>query len=170
MTNKTNGIDVSECFYFINHTPPKGQGDWCGAIHKGACKVYSKDCEYNKDCYFKQLRRLQEENEELKAKIAKFRWDNPYYDLYNNVVGQRDNLKKENEKLKKKKDEYFVMNLNYEVKISDLTQALEEIKEDLEQDTTCESRECGCDDYGECLKCVKETILDKIKEVLNDRD
>ena len=66
MTNKINGIDVSECFYFIDHTPPKGQGDWCGAIHKGACKVYSKDCEYNKDCYFKQLKRLQEENEELK--------------------------------------------------------------------------------------------------------
>ena len=49
-----------------------------------------------------------------------------------------------------------------------LKQALEEIREDLEQDTTCESRECGCDDYGECLKCVKETMLDKINEVLND--
>lgn len=44
--------------------------------------------------------------------------------------------------------------------------ALEEIREDLEQDITCESRECGCDDYGECLKCIKETILDKINEVL----
>ena len=47
-------------------------------------------------------------------------------------------------------------------------QTLEEIREDLEQDTTCESRECGCDDYGECLKCVKETIVDKINEVLNE--
>ena len=55
------------CHYFIDHTPPKWQGDWCGAIHKGACKVYSKDCEYNKGCYYKQLKRLEQENAELKA-------------------------------------------------------------------------------------------------------
>lgn len=65
-----DGVNVAECFYFIDHTPPKGQGDWCGAIHKGACKVYSKDCEYNKDCYYKQLKRLEQENKELKEENA----------------------------------------------------------------------------------------------------
>lgn len=67
----------------------------------------------------------------------------------------------------------YVRNADIEQKIRNLSELvswqrekLEEIKGDLEQDTTCESRECGCDDYGECLKCVKETILDKISEVL----
>ena len=45
-------------------------------------------------------------------------------------------------------------------------QALQEIREELEEDMTCESRECGCDDYGECLNCLKETILTKINEVI----
>ena len=45
-------------------------------------------------------------------------------------------------------------------------QALQEIREELEEDITCESRECGCDDYGECLNCLKETILTKINEVI----
>lgn len=49
-----------------------------------------------------------------------------------------------------------------------LKQALEEIREDMQQDTTCESRECGCDDYAECINCMKETIINKINEVLNN--
>ena len=75
MTEKIiiDGVDVVECFYFIDHTPPKGQGDWCGAIHKGACKVYSKDCEYNKDCYYKQLQRLKQENEKLRKALEEIR-------------------------------------------------------------------------------------------------
>lgn len=60
-------VDVSECCYLINYDPPKGQGTWCGAIHKGACKVYSADCKYNENCYYKQLKRLEQENAELKA-------------------------------------------------------------------------------------------------------
>jgi hypothetical protein len=43
---------------------------------------------------------------------------------------------------------------------------LQEIREELEEDITCESRECGCDDYGECLNCLKDIILTKIKEVI----
>ena len=66
-------IDVSECCYLINHDPPKGQGNWCGAIHKGACKVYSKDCEYNENCYYKQLKRLEQENKQLKEEIEKLK-------------------------------------------------------------------------------------------------
>ena len=42
--------------------------------------------------------------------------------------------------------------------------ALEEIKEEL-KDIYCESQECGCDDFEECLKCTKEHILDIISKV-----
>lgn len=46
-----NGIDVSECEYFKN----------------GSCGLETlTPCPYYKDCYFKQLKRLQEENDELK--------------------------------------------------------------------------------------------------------
>lgn len=36
---------------------------------------------------------------------------------------------------------------------------IERIRQEVQEDVTCESRECGCDDYGECLKCLKNTIL-----------
>lgn len=49
-----------------------------------------------------------------------------------------------------------------------LETALEEIKAELKDDLTCESRECGCDDYGECLECLKETILNIITEVIGE--
>ena len=46
---------------------------------------------------------------------------------------------------------------------------LRKITRELKEDLTCESRECGCDDYGECLKCLKDTILNMISEVENDK-
>lgn len=97
MTNKINGIDVSE-WELKGVLIPITECKYFGGI--GDCKESKGLCVSNDNCYFKQLKRLQQENEELKEKIAKFRWDNPYYDLYNNVVGQRDNLKRENEELK----------------------------------------------------------------------
>jgi hypothetical protein len=66
-----NGIDVSECEH--HYTNPVN-----GIIYHG-CAIYeqinelgySQDtlCEQNPDCYFKQLKRLQEENEELKNRL-----------------------------------------------------------------------------------------------------
>lgn len=38
----------------------------------------------------KQIDELKTENTKLNEKILKFKWDNPYFDLYNNVVNQRD--------------------------------------------------------------------------------
>lgn len=64
-----DGIDVVDCNYIIDHDPPKTRGTWGGAIHKGACKIYSKDCKHNPDCYFKQLTRKTQECEELKRKV-----------------------------------------------------------------------------------------------------
>lgn len=40
--------------------------------------------------------------------------------------------------------------------------ALEEIERELKEDIYCESQECGCDDYEECLRCTKNIILDII--------
>ena len=64
-----DGVDVSECVYFIGHEPPSEQGTWGGAIHKGACKIYSKDCKYNNNCYFKQLARSTQRIKDLEERI-----------------------------------------------------------------------------------------------------
>lgn len=42
--------------------------------------------------------------------------------------------------------------------------ALEEIVRELKEDIYCESQECGCDDYKECLRCTKNIILDIINK------
>lgn len=62
-----NGIDVGDCNYIIDQDPPKTRGTWGGAIHKEACKIYSKDCKHTPNCYFKQLKRKEQECENLKA-------------------------------------------------------------------------------------------------------
>lgn len=50
-----NGIDVSECAYYNKDNEP-----YC-------CEIWDNECEAQ-NCYFKQLQRLKEENEELKKK------------------------------------------------------------------------------------------------------
>lgn len=47
-----------------------------------------------------RIAELAEENERLKGEILKFRWDNPYFDLYNNVVKQRDMWEQKSEQYK----------------------------------------------------------------------
>lgn len=41
-------------------------------------------------------------------------------------------------------------------------QALNEIEKELKECVYCESQECACDDFEECLKCTKKYILDII--------
>ena len=49
-------------------------------------------------------------------------------------------------------------------KVDEYKTALDEIEKELKEDIYCESQECGCDDFEECLKCTKEHILDIISE------
>ena len=48
----------------------------------------------------KDYAELKAENDRLKEEILKFRWDNPYFDLYNNVVNQRDIWEQKSEQYK----------------------------------------------------------------------
>ena len=45
---------------------------------------------------------------------------------------------------------------------------IEKIRQEVQEDVTCESRECGCDSYEECIECLKNTILNIIYEERND--
>lgn len=70
-----NKCELVDCWFYIDHTPPKGQGTWGGAIHKGACKLNSTDCKdiSTERCLvkslYKQLKRKEKECEELKEKL-----------------------------------------------------------------------------------------------------
>lgn len=68
MTDKQiiiDGIDVSECIYFkMNNKMPM-----CRACNSGVGSPY---CEYHKDCYYKQLKRKEQECEKLKAELKNF--------------------------------------------------------------------------------------------------
>ena len=53
-----------------------------------------------------------------------------------------------------------------------LDNIIKQVIREVEEDITCESQECGCDDYGVCLECFKNTILKIIKgdEVKNENN
>ena len=50
------------------------------------------------------------------------------------------------------------------IKIDRYRKALDEIEKELKEDVYCESQECGCDDFEECLNCVKTQILNIINK------
>lgn len=82
----------------------------CGYYSDGECNIcgmgmsgedtFCRLCKDNPNCYYKQLSELKTENGRLKEEILKFRWDNPYFDLYNNVVNQRDMWEQKSEQHK----------------------------------------------------------------------
>ncbi len=114
-----DGVDVYECEHFREEFTEFYLND-PDIDYINYCCAYTNECKKHSDCYYKQLKRKEQECEQLEKQLQKYR------------------------------------------------SVLEDIREDMKQDTTCESRECGCDDYAECLNCIKETILNKISEVEDD--
>jgi hypothetical protein len=141
-----DGIDVCECSYYNKDNEP-----YC-------CEVWDNECEAQ-NCYFKQFKRLQEENEKLKNKNN---------DLIEEIASGNIDiaiLQKENEELKKKQitKNGFICDCEQNAKYK---QALEEIREITEQDRNCMNSELAC-----CRLCDKlDLIKEKTKEVLNDRN
>ena len=69
MTNKQiiiDGLDVSGCVYFKMNN----KMSMCRACNSGIGTPY---CEYHKDCYYKQLKRKEQECEELKDEIKHYK-------------------------------------------------------------------------------------------------
>lgn len=83
-----NGIDVSECEHHYTNTVNGIMYNGCAIYEQINELGYSQDtlCEQNPDCYFKQFKRLQKENESLKS-------------LNDFNVQKIEVLKEENEKL-----------------------------------------------------------------------
>lgn len=145
MTNKINGIDVNE----------------------------SVSSATNNDVYYSQkavdelqnkIKRLQEENEELR-KVRKNFPDiqMPYIYLYRQIKKQCHKLEQENEKLKEKIKDLDAMTGIFSVRLANkYKQALEEIRKIAEDAYNNDQEYQATGVYNE--------ILDKINEALNDRD
>lgn len=87
-----------------------------------------------------EINKLQKENEELKKELRELKLK---YTTLQNRNQQLDGSMTEADRYRK---------------------ALEEIEKELKEDIYCESQECGCDDYEECLRCTKNIILDIINK------
>ena len=200
-----DGVDVSGCkHYKIN----------------GKCRIphYQQgikyvNCNCNEwDCYYKQLKRKEQECEKLRGDFhstnEQLKDYKEHYDkqseehqklkqdlfLAQNQITLKNEyiqkVKQEREKLKSQVDEdynYYTTELktlrdiisNKEKRNAALSltsgryhKALDEIEKELKEGVYCESQECGCDDFEECLKCTKEHILDiinKAKKVKSSR-
>lgn len=135
-----NGIDVSECEFLRKCVIPDNEG--CAVDDSLCCDVGN--------CYFKQLKRLQEENEGLKS-------------LNDFNVQKIEVLQEENEKQKEQLNIYMSQ---YEIKIPNkYRQTLEEIRSNCNNYAKTENYVID-DTFNEFL----EIIFDKINEVLDDRD
>ena len=99
MTNNINSIDVSECgFNCWKHNVNELIEDYCS--------VFDNKCICNPDCYFKQFKRVQEENKELRQ-VRKNSPDvqEPYIYLYRQIKKQCHELEEENKKYKQALEE-----------------------------------------------------------------
>lgn len=137
-----DGVNVSGCAYFDYENEGTKE-----------CYAYSNECEAN-NCYFKQLARKTQECEELKEEKAEIK---KFLGISSKTILERL------EELQERRDELSDKNLSYE-------QALDEIEKELKEDINCESQECGCDDFEECLKCTKEHILDIINKAKDGKN
>lgn len=68
MTNKIiiDGIDVSECIHIQNFE---------NVLF--VCEETGRKCEVSKNCYYKQLKRKEQENEELKKQLEEYQDQEP---------------------------------------------------------------------------------------------
>ena len=157
-----NGIDVSECgFCCWKHN--------ANELIENYCAIFNNKCICNPDCYFKQLKRLQQENKELKK--ANNLKNELLADLGCPTVAtakrlqftlkeQIDRLQQENEELKKIKNEIMkpILLPNIEEEATNkYKSALEEIRNIAETPIIADKNRF-------------DEITNKINEVLNDRD
>lgn len=64
-------------------------------------------------------------------------------------------------------NQVVAQNKDLQTEINGYKTIIEKVRQEVQEDATCESRECGCDSYEECIECLKNTILNIIDEVLN---
>lgn len=130
-----------------------------------------KSCKDNPNCYFKQLTRKTQECEQIKEKYEALKLENQEgYEIVAELKHEYEGLKKQLETAEEWRIKAESLNEKLELKNTCYLEALDEIEKELKEDIYCESQECGCDDFEECLKCTKEYILDIINKAKGEED
>lgn len=138
---KDKEINVTKCQYY-------NKNEKCRIPHfENGIKYVSCNCD-ELDCDFKQLKRKEQECEELKKEI----------------INKNEKIKELRFSVSDLTNRLCYLNAEKSFRIVDLEQTLDEIENELKEDIYCENQECGCDDYEECLRCTKEHILDIISK------
>lgn len=170
-----NGIDVSECKNF-----------YCGICEEEnkiprTIEHFTADCIFYPNCYFKQVKRLQEENKRLQmlscANCGEKYLSPDGAELYEkNVQLQKENegLKKENEELKtyiQKMDKPEIKTIDSEIALKniELQQKNEELKNTprLELDTSyIRKKELESIKYKQALEEIRQVVEFAIEETL----
>ena len=155
MTDKQiiiDGVDVSKCKYIDIENFEK---PICHCIsQRNECEM---PCEYNKDCYFKQLARMKreleakdKECEELKKRLESFQKD--YSKLYQVV---------ENKGYIKELDQLKIENNQFKQTLAEI----KEIAENMNNECFYSDFDCKyCDMKNGCTYFNKKQILQKIRE------
>ena len=157
-----DGCNVSECLFYQSNF----EEDYDVKI-KHFCSNWHNSCESanNSNCYFKQLTRKTQECEQIKEKYEALKLENQEgYEIVAELKHEYEGLKKQLETAEEWRIKAESLNEKLELKNTCYLEALDEIEKELKEDIYCESQECGCDDFEECLKCVKTQILDIINK------
>ena len=154
MKEKINdGINVAECTYSKIGIDKRC---YCEEhLYNDGTPVFK--CKEEKDCYFKQLQRLKQENEKLKAMSNEiYNNTEQIINKYNKYDGEKENeLVEVINKTTDKKNKY--------------KQALEEIREIIQK---CEIENIPCVQCNERERCDYDLIrfiITKIDEVLSEK-
>lgn len=131
MTDKQviiDDVDVSKCDYF-NNTDNSYCEECCSEF---GCAI----CNDRPNCYYKQLKRKEQECERLKEEVSLLKESNSKLQQIEDInslekcyLQQIDQLKAENKQLKAEKVKYYQQTLDDEIQINELLQTLTEIKE-----------------------------------------
>ena len=176
-----DGVNVAGCKFYVKHCIEDCYDERVDLYEY--CQMFGSECTNEKDCYYKQLKRLKQENEELKKHFVYHKEFMNIVETSNNIDWEKtakanfkliEDLKQENENLKKevkqigsnfiKKGDYARELENYLACMTEqrnkLKLALEEIRDYINTLSSVDSDFINTETY---LR-----ITDKISEVLNE--
>ena len=159
MTDKQiiiNGVDVSECSYYQHNMCTATKDDY------GDCSLCCQDYDMN-DCYYKQLKRKEQECEELKNKIEFMEeYIKTVEKARNEVEQQLDQLKAENDLYKNAHKTEQDRRRSYENTLAEIKEIAEECYYKCNSMNNCN---ISCKYYNNCngefsylLACLNKQI------------
>ena len=157
-----DGVNVAECSYYNEENKP-----YC-------CEIWDNECEAQ-NCYFKQLQRLKQENEELKKRCEDWAMETvKTQGIIDGCEIKIERLKQENKKLKEYKNEAKIEYENLLINRNDFAERAEkleqenkELKEDINKRTHCISCQRELENCRLSITNAKyKQALEEIREVL----